>query len=193
VGQAGRDTAAGLGFVATTNSEGERKGAWAPELNAWFAGRKRVAIMEDNDSTGRAHVLEVANALRGIVSDIHIVTFRDLPEHGDLTDWIALDHDRDDLLAKIEAAKPYQQRPQPLPIRQWDGQPVPELEYAVPNRFPLENVGLFSGEGGQGKSSLVQQLCVATCSNGNGSAARHAKDRRSISSARMPNPSCIGA
>jgi RecA-family ATPase len=25
----------------------------------------------------------------------------------------------------------------------------------------LENVGLFSGEGGQGKSSLVQQLCVA--------------------------------
>ena len=116
--------------------------------------------MEDNDDTGRAHVMEVANALRGIVPDIHIVTFRDLPEHSDLTDWIELGHGRD-LLAKIEATKPYHQRPQPLPIRQWDGQPVPELEYAVPDRFPLENVGLFSGEGGQGKSSLVEQLCVA--------------------------------
>jgi RecA-family ATPase len=35
------------------------------------------------------------------------------------------------------------------------------LEYAVPDRYPLDNVGLLSGEGGQGKSSLVQQLCVA--------------------------------
>ena len=159
-GEKHAETAARLGFVATTNSEGERKGAWAPELNAWFVGRNRVAIMEDNDDTGRSHVMEVANALRGIVPDIHIVTFRDLPEHSDLTDWIELGHGRD-LLAKIEATKPYHQRPQPLPIRQWDGQPVPELEYAVPDRFPLENVGLFSGEGGQGKSSLVEQLCVA--------------------------------
>ncbi len=68
--------------------EGERKGAWAPELNAWFAGRKHVAIMEDNDKTGQVHVLEVANALRGVVPDIRIVTFRELPEHGDLTDWL---------------------------------------------------------------------------------------------------------
>ncbi len=43
-------SAAAMGFVATTNPEGERKGAWTPELNTWFAGRKRVAIMEDNDA-----------------------------------------------------------------------------------------------------------------------------------------------
>jgi hypothetical protein len=160
-GEKDADTAAGLGFVVTTNPEGERKGAWVPELNAWFAGRKRVAVMEDNDATGRAHVVEVADALRGIVPDIRIVTFHDLPEHGDLTDWKERGHGRDDLLAKIEAAKPYRPRPKPSPIRQWDGEPVPELEYAVPDRYPLDNVGLLSGEGGQGKSSLVQQLCVA--------------------------------
>ena len=67
-------------------------GKWVPELNSWFAGRKRVAIMEDNDATGRAHVLEVAEALRGIVPDIRLVTFRDLPEHGDLTDWKECNH-----------------------------------------------------------------------------------------------------
>jgi RecA-family ATPase len=161
-GEKDADTATALGFVATTNPEGERKGAWAPELNAWFAGRKRIAIMEDNDATGRAHVIEVAEALRGIVPDIRIVRFRDLPEHGDLTDWKERgSHGHDDLLAKIEAAKPYRPQPQPSPIRRWDGEPIPELEYSVPDRYPLDNVGLFSGEGGQGKSSLVQQLCVA--------------------------------
>jgi DNA polymerase len=175
-GEKDADTAASLGFVATTNSEGERKGAWAPELNAWFAGRKRVAIMEDNDSTGRAHVMEVANALRGIVSDIHIVSFRDLPEHSDLTDWIERGHSRDDLLAKIEAAKPYHQRPQPLPIRQWDGEPVPEVEYAVPDRFPLENVGLFSGEGGQGKVFARRATVRCPCAQ-TGMARLHAPQR----------------
>jgi DNA polymerase I-like protein with 3'-5' exonuclease and polymerase domains/RecA-family ATPase len=159
-GEKDADTAAALGFVATTNPEGERKGAWAAELNAWFAGHKRVAVMEDNDDTGRAHVIEVAEALRGIVPDIRIVTFRDLIEHGDLSDW-APGHNHNDLLTKIEAAKAYHPRPQPSPIRQWENEPVPELEYSVPNRFPLDNVALFSGEGGQGKSSLVQQLCVA--------------------------------
>ena len=64
---------AALGFIATTNPEGERKGAWAPELNAWFQGR-RVAIMEDHDATGEAHVIEVAEALRGIAADIRIIT-----------------------------------------------------------------------------------------------------------------------
>jgi DNA polymerase len=159
-GEKDAETAAALSFVATTNPGGEGKGKWLPELNAWFAGRKHVAIMEDNDATGRAHVLEVAEALRNIVPDIRIVTFRDLPEHGDLTDWKERGHGRDDLLAKIETTKPYHPQPQASPIRQWDAEPVPELEYAVPDRFPLENVGLFSGEGGQGKSSLVQQLCV---------------------------------
>jgi DNA polymerase len=161
-GEKDAETAAALGFVATTNPEGERKGAWAPELNAWFYGR-RVAVMEDNDETGRAHVIEVAEALRGKASDIRVVTFRDLPNNGDLTDWVQVEPSRDyrDLLTKIETTKPYCYKPLPSPIRRWDGEPIPELEYAVPNRFPLENVGLFSGEGGQGKSTLVQQLCVA--------------------------------
>jgi DNA polymerase len=161
-GEKDAETAAALGFVATTNPGGERKGAWAPELNAWFHGR-RVAIMEDHDATGEAHVIEVAEALRGVASDIRIVTFRDLPIHGDLTDWRQADPGRSfkELLAKIEATAPYYRKPQPSPIRRWDGEPIPELLYAVPDRFPLENVGLFSGEGGQGKSSLIQQLCVA--------------------------------
>jgi DNA polymerase len=106
-GEKDAETAAALGFVATTNPEGERKGAWAPELNAWFYGR-RIAIMEDHDATGEAHAIEVAEALRGIVSDIRIVTFHDLPIHGDLTNWVQAKPGRGykELLAKIEATPP---------------------------------------------------------------------------------------
>jgi hypothetical protein len=72
-GEKDAETAVRLGFVATTNPGGEGKGQWTPELNKWFSGKERVAVMEDNDTTGHAHAAEVANALRGIVPDIRIV------------------------------------------------------------------------------------------------------------------------
>jgi hypothetical protein len=105
-GEKDADTAARLGFVATTNSGGEGKGQWTPELNRWFAGKQRVAVMEDNDDTGKAHVIEVAAALHGIVPDIRIVRFRELATHGDLTDWVNADGGRGhaELKARIEAA-----------------------------------------------------------------------------------------
>ena len=105
-GEKDTETAARLGFVATTNSGGEGKGQWTPELNRWFAGKQRVAVMEDNDVAGYAHALGVANALRGIVPDIRIVSFRELQKGGDLTDWIEADRTRGyaELLARIESS-----------------------------------------------------------------------------------------
>src|SRR5262245_16576327 len=46
-------------------------------------------------------------------------------------------------------------------IGAWDDQPMPEQEWAVPDRYPLRQTGLFSGEGGEGKSSVVLHLCAA--------------------------------
>jgi RecA-family ATPase len=160
-GEKDAEAAAALGFTATCNPEGERKGAWVPELNAWFAGRKRVAIMEDNDATGSAHVLEVASALRCIVPDIRIVTFRELAEHGDLSDWLTQGHGQADLLARITAAAPFYRKPTPAPLREWVGQPVPRPAYVVPDRIPEGQVFLFSGEGAEGKSTVIQHLCSA--------------------------------
>jgi hypothetical protein len=107
-GEKDAETAVRLGFVATTNSGGETKSHWWPELNLWFSGKRRVAIMEDRDEDGERHVVEVANALRGIVSDIRIVSFPEFPKGSgkDLTDWAEADrsHDHAALRAKIEAA-----------------------------------------------------------------------------------------
>jgi hypothetical protein len=149
--------------------------------------------MEDNDNTGRAHVMEVANALRGIVPDIHIVTFRDLPEHSDLTDWIGLGHGRDDLLAKIEAAKPYHQRPQPLPIR--NGMASRYLSWNTPclTAFRLRTSVYFLVKAVKASLRSSNNSASPTYWNGNGSAASPVRDLPSTLSVRMPNPSCIGA
>jgi RecA-family ATPase len=46
-------------------------------------------------------------------------------------------------------------------IAAWANSEPPEREWAVPDRFPLRNVALLSGEGSVGKSILLMQLGVA--------------------------------
>src|SRR4051812_30906239 len=47
---------------------------------------------------------------------------------------------------------PPQGRPlQWLDMSRWDSAPVPERQWAIKDRVPLKQAGLFSGEGGTGK------------------------------------------
>jgi RecA-family ATPase len=46
-------------------------------------------------------------------------------------------------------------------IEEWAGREPPPREWAVRDRFPLRNVGLISGEGAVGKSTLLMQQGVA--------------------------------
>jgi RecA-family ATPase len=53
-----------------------------------------------------------------------------------------------------EAPKPEKLRLPWLDMSNWDNEPVPERKWAIKDRVPLHQVGLFSGEGGTGKSIL---------------------------------------
>jgi RecA-family ATPase len=58
-------------------------------------------------------------------------------------------------------AKPAQVFPLPfINISNWDNEPLPEREWAVPKRIPLRQTALLSGEG-KGKSYVTLHLCVA--------------------------------
>jgi DNA polymerase len=156
-GEKDADTAAGLGFAGTTNPEGERKGAWVPALNAWFYGR-RVAIMEDHDATGAAHVIEVAEALRGTASDIRIVTFHDLPAHGDLTDWVQAEPGRGykELLAKIEATTPVDDAA--LESVRASTVKRKAIRWLWRDRFAVGKLGILAGLPDEGKSLILNYI-----------------------------------
>jgi RecA-family ATPase len=48
-----------------------------------------------------------------------------------------------------------------LNLSAWDGQPVPQRKWAIRDRVPANQAGLFSGEGGTGKSILELMKDVA--------------------------------
>ena len=150
-----------LGLIATTNPGGA--GKWTADLNKWFVGRKRINITEDNDPDGRAHAIKVAMAMHGIgIPDIRIISFPELPERGDVSDWLAQGHTKEELIARAEAATKWEPvKLQWIDMSNWDSEPVPEQEWAVPDRIPLRQCVLFSGEGSAGKSTTQLHLSVA--------------------------------
>jgi hypothetical protein len=68
------DTLAGLGFVATCNGGGA--GKWPHDHAAHFTG-KRVVIVPDADTPGKAHAEQVARALHGVAASVRVLR---LPE-----------------------------------------------------------------------------------------------------------------
>jgi RecA-family ATPase len=46
-------------------------------------------------------------------------------------------------------------------MSKWDDEPVPPRKWAIPDRVPANQAGLFSGEGGTGKSIIELTKDVA--------------------------------
>lgn len=80
---------AGL-LCATTNHAGAK--SWAPHLTAQLAG-KVVVIIPDNDDAGRKRVAIVSKALQGTVKELRVFVPDNVPEHGDITDWVNAGND----------------------------------------------------------------------------------------------------
>jgi DNA polymerase len=95
-----------LGFVATTNPNGA-DGWKSAKLVPYFAHLRRIAILEDNDAAGRERTKRIIKTLRihDPLPDIRVVSFRELPDGNDVSDWLAQDRSRGraELLARIEA------------------------------------------------------------------------------------------
>ncbi len=88
------------GLAATCNPMGA--GKWRSEYNAYFHA-KQVVILPDQDAPGRRHAQRVAAALRPVAASVKVVELPGLPPKGDIVDWQAAGHDRDELLRLVEA------------------------------------------------------------------------------------------
>ena len=58
-------------------------------------------ILEDNDETGRKKALDAATKLYGVATTIRIVRLPNLPDGGDVSDWLGYDERRVDKLVEI--------------------------------------------------------------------------------------------
>ena len=88
-GEKDADRLAALGLTATTNPAGA--GKWrhldAAAVRAAFTGRV-VVVLPDNDGPGRQHAADVAERLAGIAATVRVVELPDLPDKGDVSDWL---------------------------------------------------------------------------------------------------------
>ncbi len=87
-GEKDADTAKSLGLLATSVSN------WK-DCAHYFRGRD-VIIVPDQDEAGRKKSLAAHKALSGLARTIKILQLPDLPDKGDLTDWVVLGGTRED-------------------------------------------------------------------------------------------------
>jgi hypothetical protein len=103
-GEKAADRLAGLGFVATCGSGGA--GKWHLTEHEAFTDAK-VAVLPDNDDVGRNHALDVARSLDGLAADVRLVELPEVPEKGDVYDWLR-DHEAGELRDYITNAPTFE-------------------------------------------------------------------------------------
>ncbi len=110
------ESLARIGVLATTNAGGA--GNWTAQHAEFLKGR-RVIILPDNDETGVNHSQQVAQSLHGIAQSVRVVVLPNLPEKGDVSDWLAAGGTKEELKRLAQAAPVWK------PVEA--GQPWPEI------------------------------------------------------------------
>lgn len=91
-----------IGVTATCNPQGA--GKWKGEYGKFLTGLKCV-ILPDNDDPGEQHAATVAKSLLPHAESVNILRLPDLPDKGDVSDWIARGNTSEDLYALFSGAE----------------------------------------------------------------------------------------
>lgn len=104
------------GLLSTCNPMGANR--WFKEYSEFLTGRD-VVIIPDNDPPGIAHAQSVAAKTYGKAREIRIINlwevWKDMPEKGDVYNWLEQGHDGAELCNLAEAAPVY--KPYDAPAR----------------------------------------------------------------------------
>lgn len=145
--------------AATCNFDGA--GKWLPEYNPYFAG-KQVAILADNDSKGTAHAKMVAQSVSVYAAQTKLVTLPNLPEHGDVSDFLDK-FTPADLLTVIRATPTYTAGGRELLVTApaFNGMHSPEIDWLVEGLVQRGANGFVGAPPKTGKSWLVEDLAIS--------------------------------
>lgn len=160
-GEKDADRLVAEGLIATTAPMGAKK--WRNEYSECLRGRN-VVVIADNDEPGKVHAQMVAKSLRGIAKQVQVLSFRDLPPGGDVSDWLEAGGNAEKLLAHAN-------RPTPVDRSRIIGAPellslhLPDIRWAIEEILP-EGAALFVGKTKMGKSMAAMGLGIAVASGG---------------------------
>ena len=154
------DALANIGFQATTNVGGS--GNWSSDLNPWFKDRD-VVILPDNDQAGEKHLLAVTTALHGVVKSARICRLPNLPEKGDVVDWLAQGNSIDKLGQLVDAAPIHKTKSSLDKLRQMriTREEIAKLASAkviIPDLVVSGHLMIFPAPANGGKTSLFMHL-----------------------------------
>jgi 5S rRNA maturation endonuclease (ribonuclease M5) len=170
-GEKDADNLIKLGFVATTCAGGAK--SWKSEYCESLRG-KAVVLIPDNDKPGREHMEKVATSLDGIATSIKMVELPDLPEKGDVTDFINKYDDEDEaaerLALLIDNAEPYKTKSQPkfddaiLTTQDFKKLDLPKRTNFLSPWLKENSISLISGWRGVGKTFFAMGILDAITS-----------------------------
>ena len=101
------ETLLDLGLLAITNPGGAG-GLGRMSKRPFISAIKdrRVVVLPDNDPAGEDWATEVAALAGPRATDVRVVQLPGLPSKGDVTDWLQMGHEKDELLRLVDESSP---------------------------------------------------------------------------------------
>jgi hypothetical protein len=155
-----------LNLPATCNAGGA--GKWRDDHTRQLleAGVQAVAIIPDNDEPGRRHAEAVARSCHEAGLRVQVVELPGLPPKGDVSDWLAVGHSRDELIALAQGPSLYTPRNDTptfalTSIGDLLAEPDEQIDWLVEERIPAGGVVILAAKPKVGKSTTARDLALA--------------------------------
>ena len=153
------ETLTRLGLPATTCGGAKE---WKKRFADIFAGAT-VIILPDNDEAGRGLNNQVAADLMGVAKKVVSIP-TSAAEKGDITDYLAEGHTKDDLLKLVDDAMKVAEKIDPLAILTVNEIEEKQVDWLVMDYIPKGQITILGGEGGSGKTSTWCAIAAAISS-----------------------------
>jgi hypothetical protein len=160
-----------LGLVSTCNPMGA--GKWLDEYSDFLVGRDCVVI-EDNDQPGKDHAEQVCASLHGKAQKLRKLSLPNLPDKGDVSDWLDASGTVDQLRQLADALPewaPSANQPQAQQSKAQHQSKIQEvcmagvqimpIDWLWVNRIPRATLTIVEGIEGEGKSTMLCAIGAA--------------------------------
>jgi hypothetical protein len=170
------DSCWAIGIPATCNAHGASQPGKAPKWKIEHSEQLRgadIVVMPDHDAAGYAHAEAICRLSLGIAKRIRVLKLADhwpeIKEGGDISDWLAARHTREQLDLLIAQAPDYapgedEERQPASPNSGWqfhDQTQSAPTSWLIKNLLPETGAGLMSGQWGTYKTTVALDLSVS--------------------------------